>query len=139
MNKSRTVIGVIISPLFVPLSAYVFLSLIFPGSGFLGRDILFTCIVVGLVAYAVCLAIGLPIHFFFNKSRKKTLAIYACIGLFAGCLSSPITFALLPGLLKKTSEIAETISLHGLAGFLVGLVFWTIAVREPNEVARPDR
>ena len=136
MNKSRTVIGVIISPLSVPLIASIFLYLAFPGSGF---SIPFTCIIVGFVAYIVCLTIGLPIHFSLKKRRKNTLAIYACTGLFAGCLSSSITFVLLPGLLKKTYEIAEVISLHGLAGFLVGLVFWTIAIREPNEVARPDR
>jgi len=137
-EMSRTILGLLISPLAAPLTVYIALALAFPASGFSGGDTQFTSILVGLVSYIVCFVVGIPLYFVFQKHGNKHYAAYCSAGIIAGIVSSILVFTFFPGFLGDTAAIATVLAILAVAGFLVALSFWVIAVSEPNPLFNAD-
>lgn len=138
ISMSRTILGLVVSPLAVPVTAYIAMALAFPASGFAGGDTQFTGILVGFVSYVVCFVLGVPLHLALRRHSKHNYIIYAVTGVIAGSVSSALVFAFLPGLLGNVGDVFMVIAVLALAGFLVASSFWVIAVREPNPALNAD-
>lgn len=135
---SRTILGLLVSPLAVPVSAHIAMALAFPASGFAGGDTQFTSILVGFASYVVCFIFGVPLHLTFRRHGKRNYAIYAVAGVVAGSVSSALVFAFLPGLFGNFRGASMVIAVLAFAGLLVASLFWAIAVREPNPAFNTD-
>ncbi len=129
MKRHRTIAGIVIAPLVVPITIYVALAITFPTSGFSGGDIQFTSIIAGIIAYFVCISFGVPIHWFLKSCKQTSLLSYSFSGSIAGAISSLLAFGVLPGVLNDYIETAIVFGVLVIAGCLVGALFWLIGIK----------
>jgi protein-S-isoprenylcysteine O-methyltransferase Ste14 len=126
----RTIAGFVISPLVMPLVIYLTFLGIFGLQNYNSETTLTSTKTIFWIYYIIVLLVGIPAFYLLKSKGYDTLKNYAIGGAVTGLL-----------LIIKISNnfVYLFYILFGVAGALVGITFWFIAVYQPISSSRRSR
>jgi len=126
LQKLRVIIAAVLSPLTVPISIYVTLSILYSAEIQTDQAILASINAASWVSYVIALLTGAAVYFWLKSKQWMGVWAFLLAGLFIGFISW-----LLFSLFSMTAVVL-LFFIYLLAGVLLGSSFWLLAYFQPN-------
>jgi len=130
LPQIRLLVAYLLSPLIVPFAIYI-VSLMAYGIDTYSTDTTLATAVSSIgYTYVVVLIFGAPSLYFLQRKQADNLLNVSIVGVVMGLLSA-ILLSIFSGSFKWVLYL-----LFGISGLLLGILFWFIALYQPQQMTR---